>query len=97
MNPLAGSCDRSQRLACSIERFEEYKGELQTKHHEALANTETKILESSVIDADWESINTDFDMSFEPNDWLALEGEVEVKSLPSTHEDNPFNSDDLPE
>ena len=73
------------------------QGELQTKHHEALANTETKILETSVIDADWESINTDFDMSFEPNDWLALEGEVEVKSLPSTHEDNPFNSDDLPE
>ncbi len=73
------------------------QGELQTKHHEALANTETKILETSVIDANWESIDTDFDMSFEPNDWLTLEGEVEVKSLPSTHEDNPFNSDDLPE
>lgn len=73
------------------------QGELKTKHQEVLANNKTKLLESSVIDADWESINTDFDMSFETDDWFALEGEVEVKSLPSLLEGNPFNSDDLPE
>ena len=50
-----------------------------------------------MIDTDWEGINTDLDMSFETNDWLALEGEVEVKSLPSVDTDNPFNSDDLPQ
>ena len=73
------------------------QGELKTKHQEVLTNNEAKLLESSVIDADWESINTDFDMSFETDNWLSLEGEVEVKSLPSSSEDNPFNSDDLPE
>ena len=73
------------------------QGELKTKHQEVLANNETKLLESSVIDADWESVDTDFDISFETDNWLALEGEVEVKSLPSSSEDNPFNSDDLPE
>lgn len=73
------------------------QGELKTKHQSELANNESKLLESSVIDTDWESVDTDFDMSFEPEEWLSLEGEVEVKSLPSTDEDNPFNSDDLPE
>lgn len=73
------------------------QGELKTKHQEVLASNESKLLESSVIDADWESIDTDFDMSFETDDCLALEGEVEVKSLPSTDDDNPFNSDDLPQ
>jgi hypothetical protein len=70
---------------------------MKTLHQKVLANNETKLLESSVIDADWESINTDFDMSFETDNWFSLEGEVEVKSLPSSSEDNPFNSDDLPE
>ena len=81
------------------------QGELKTKHDAALASNESKLLESSVIDAttgaivqaDWESINTDFDMSFETDDWLSIEGNTEVKSLPSTDDDNPFNSDDLPE
>ncbi|WP_019506776.1 hypothetical protein [Pleurocapsa sp. PCC 7319] len=73
------------------------QGELKTKHQETLASNESKLLESSVIDADWESINTDFDMSFETQEWLLLEGNTEVKSLPSTNDDNPFNSDDLPE
>lgn len=73
------------------------QGELTTKHQEVLASNESKLLESSVIDTDWEGINTDLDMSFETNDWLALEGEVEVKSLPSVDTDNPFNSDDLPQ
>ncbi len=41
------------------------QGELQTKHDAVLASNESKLLESSVIDADWENINTDFDMSFE--------------------------------
>ena len=72
------------------------QGELKTKHQETLAGNETKLLESSVIDADWDSINTDFDMSFETDNWLSLE-EVEVKSLPLSSKDNPFNSDDLPE
>ncbi len=72
------------------------QGELKTKHQEILASNASKLLESSVIDADWESIDTDFDMSFEPEEWLSLEGTSEVKSLPST-DDNPFNSDDLPE
>ncbi len=74
------------------------QGELQTKHQETLASNESKLLESSVINADWESIDTDFDMSFEPEEWLSLEGTdtSEVKSLPSTDDDNPFNSDDLP-
>ncbi len=57
--------------------------ELKTKHQETLASNESKLLESSVIDADWESINTDFDMSFEPEQWLSLEGKSEVKSLAS--------------
>jgi hypothetical protein len=73
------------------------QGELKTKHQSALASNESKLLEYSVIDADWESINTDFDMSFETDNWLSLEGEVEVQSLPSSSDDNPFNSDDLPE
>ena len=73
------------------------QGELQTKHQSALANNESRLLESSVIDADWESVGIDFDMSFEPEEWLSLEGTTEVKSLPSSSEDNPFNSDDLPE
>jgi|GEM_PF-6329585 len=73
------------------------QGELKTKHDAALASNESKLLESSVIDADWESIDMDFDMSFEPEEWLSLEGNTEVKSLPSTNNDNPFNSDDLPE
>ncbi|NJR45950.1 MAG: hypothetical protein HC775_09235 [Hyellaceae cyanobacterium CSU_1_1] len=73
------------------------QGELKTKHQEVLANNEIKLLESSVIDADWESINTDYDMSFETDNWFSLEGEVEVKSLPSINDNNPFNSDDLPE
>lgn len=74
------------------------QGELKTKHDAALASNESRLLESSVIDADWESIITDFDMSFETEEWLSLEGTdtSEVKSLPST-DDNPFNSDDLPE
>ena len=72
------------------------QGELKTKHQETLASNESKLLESSVIDADWESINTDFDMTFETEEWLSLEGTSEVKSLPSTDDDNPFNSDDLP-
>ena len=72
------------------------QGELKTKHQQVLASNESKLLESSVIDADWESINTDFDMSFETDDWLSLEGNTEVKSLPSGSKDNPFNSDDLP-
>ena len=72
------------------------QGELKTKHQEVLANNETKLLESSVIDADWESIDTNFDMSFETDNWLALEAEVEVKSLPSINDNNPFNSEDLP-
>lgn len=71
------------------------QGELKTKHDAVLASNESKLLESSVIDADWESINTDFDMSFETDDWLSVEGNTEVKSLPST-DNNPFNSDDLP-
>jgi hypothetical protein len=73
------------------------QSELRTKHQETLASNEFKLVESSVIDADWESIDTDFDMSFETDDWLVLKGEVEVKSLPSSSKDNPFNSDDLPE
>lgn len=73
------------------------QGELKTKHQSALAGNESKLLESSVIDTDWESVDTDFDMSFEPEEWLSLEGMSEVKSLPSSNEDNPFNSDDLPE
>ncbi len=73
------------------------QGELQTKHDAVLASNESKLLESSVIDADWKSVNTDFDMSFETEEWLSLEGNTEVKSLPSTNNDNPFNSDDLPE
>ena len=73
------------------------QGELKTKHQETLASNESKLLESSVIDADWESIDTDFDMSFEPEEWLSLEGNTEVKSLPSSSDDYPFNSDDLPE
>ena len=72
------------------------QSELKTKHQETLASNESKLLESSVIDADWESIDTDFDMSFETDDWLSLEGNTEVKSLPSNDDDNPFNSDDLP-
>ena len=81
------------------------QGELKTKHQEVLASNESKLLESSVIDAttgaivqaDWESIDTNFDMSFETEEWLSLEGNTEVKSLPSGSKDNPFNSDDLPE
>lgn len=77
------------------------QGELKTKHQSALASNESKLLESGVIDADWESLDTDFDMSFEPQEWLSLEGTSEVKSLASSketnQEDNPFNSDDLPE
>lgn len=73
------------------------QSELKTKHQEALASNESNLLESSVIDADWESINTDFDMSFEPEEWLSLESNTEVKSLPSVDAENPFNSDDLPE
>ena len=81
------------------------QGELKIKHDAALASNESKLLESSVIDAttgaivqaDWESINTDFDMSFETEEWLSLEGNTEVKSLPSSDDDNPFNSDDLPQ
>ena len=73
------------------------QGELKTKHHSVLASNENRLLESSVIDADWESINTDFDMSFETDDWLSIEGNTEVKSLPSSSDNNPFNSDDLPE
>jgi len=73
------------------------QGELKTKHQEILASNESKLLEASVIDTDWESVDTDFDMSFETDDWLSLEGKSEVKSLPSRNEDNPFNSDDLPE
>ena len=74
------------------------QGELKTKHQETLASNESKLLESSVIDTDWESVDTDFDMSFETEEWLSLESTdmSEVKSLPST-DDNPFNSDDLPE
>ena len=72
------------------------QGELKTKHQEVLASNESKLLKSSVIDADWESIDTDFDMSFETEEWLSLEGSTEVKSLPSSSKDNPFNSDDLP-
>ena len=74
------------------------QGELKTKHQSALASNEFKLLESSVIDADWEeSIDTDFDMSFETDNWLSLKGNTEVKSLPSSSENNPFNSDDLPQ
>lgn len=75
------------------------QGELQTRHQEVLANNESKLLESSVIDTDWESLDTDFDMSFETEEWLSLEGTdtSEVKSLPSSSDDNPFNSDDLPQ
>ena len=73
------------------------QGELKTKHQEVLASNESRLLESSVIDTDWESVDTDFDMSFETQEWLSLEGKVEVKSLPSGNENNPFNSDDLPE
>ena len=73
------------------------QGELKTKHQQVLASNESKLLESSVIDADWESIDTDFDMSFETEEWLSLKGTSEVKSLPSTDDNNPFNSDDLPE
>lgn len=77
------------------------QGELKTKHQETLASNESKLLESSVIDVDWEGIDTNFDMSFETNDWLVLEEKSAVKSLPSTteihQEDNPFNSNDLPE
>ena len=74
------------------------QGELKTKHDAVLASNESKLLESTAIDTDWESIDTDFDMSFETNDWLALEGTdtSEVKSLPSVDTGNPFNSDDLP-
>ena len=73
------------------------QGELKTKHQEALASNESKLLESSVIDTDWESVDTDFDMSFETEEWLSIEGNTEVKSLPSSRKDNPFNSDDLPQ
>lgn len=75
------------------------QGELKTKHQSALASNESKLLESSVIDTDWESVDTDFDMSFETEEWLSLEGTdtSEVKSLPSSSDDNPFNSDDLPQ
>lgn len=75
------------------------QGELKTKHQLALASNESKLLESSVIDTDWESLDTDFDMSFETEEWLSLEGTdtSEVKSLPSSSDDNPFNSDDLPQ
>ena len=47
------------------------QGELQTKHQSALASNESKLLEASVIDTDWESLDTDFDMSFEPEEWLS--------------------------
>ena len=75
------------------------QGELKTKHQSALTSNESKLLEASVIDTDWESVDTDFDMSFEPEEWLSLEGidTSEVKSLPSSSDDNPFNSDDLPQ
>ncbi len=79
------------------------QGELKTKHLSTLASNESKLLESSVIDTDWETINTDFDMSFETEDWLALKSTSETNYLPSskeTHqeEDKPyFTTDDLPQ
>ena len=78
------------------------QGELKTKHQETLASNESKLLESSVIDTDWETINTDFDMSFETEEWLALKSTSETNYLPSsskeTHqEDNQFHSNDLPQ
>lgn len=73
------------------------QGELKTKHQETLASNESKLLESSVIDADWDNINIDFNMSFETEEWLSLAGTdtSEVKLLPSGSKDNPFNSDDI--
>ena len=48
------------------------QGELKTKHQKNLASNESKLLESSVIDTDWESVDTDFDMSFEPEEWVVF-------------------------
>lgn len=81
--------------------------QLRSSHIALVEANEAKLIEGSVIDVDWSDYETDYDMSFEPSQWTdewvdedswKLEGTSEAsKSLPSSSENNPFNSDDLPQ
>ena len=68
---------------------------IRSSHKEALISNEARIIEGSVVDAQWEELTPDFDMSFDDYDLPPLTSTPtpQLNGTVKVEEENPFSLD----